>query len=100
MWVIFVLLLLPSYSSAYAATTLVFPHVSVEKGCKLLHTPERWASGAALLASIPPFHIEQVCCSVFIFMFSVRFYESLNVFGGVRSIRLCILPIGSALCVL
>ena len=55
------LLVLPSCCSGYAATTLVFPHVPVEKGCALLHTPERWAAGAALLASVPPFRIEQVC---------------------------------------
>ena len=41
----------------YQAVTLLFPRLPVAEASALLHTPERWASGAGLLLSVPSFEI-------------------------------------------
>lgn len=53
-------LLHPGSAYHYHAVTLLYPRVPVAEGCCLLHTPERWASGAGLLASVPCFDITRV----------------------------------------
>ena len=36
---------------------LTFNHVPASRGVSLLHSPEKWAAGAGLMAGIPPFRI-------------------------------------------
>ena len=37
-----------------------FPQVEISKALALLHGPEKWASGAGLMAAVPTFSIQQV----------------------------------------
>lgn len=48
---------------AAATTTMIslnFPTAKVSEGCRLIHSPEQWASGAGLIVGVTPFAIRGV----------------------------------------